>query len=96
MTIFTGRTVEEAIARGLYRLGVKRENVHIHVKQKEKRVSTSPHLSPQKLPSGCCKLFTNCTIRSMSITSNASYIVRICQQTKSYHCNITFLHAKIC
>ena len=37
MTIFTGRTVEEAIERGLYRLGVKRENVHIHVKQKEKR-----------------------------------------------------------
>ena len=34
MTIFTGRTVEEAIERGLYRLGVKRENVHIHVKQK--------------------------------------------------------------
>ncbi|EKF51756.1 RNA-binding cell elongation regulator Jag/EloR [Lactococcus garvieae] len=37
MTIFTGKTVEEAIDRGLYRLGVKRENVHIHVKQKEKR-----------------------------------------------------------
>lgn len=37
MTIFTGRTVEEAIERGLYRLGLKRENVHIHVKQKEKR-----------------------------------------------------------
>lgn len=35
MTIFTGRTVEEAIERGLYRLGVKRENVHIHVKQKK-------------------------------------------------------------
>lgn len=37
MTIFTGKTVEEAIERGLYRMGVKRENVHIHVKQKEKR-----------------------------------------------------------
>lgn len=26
--------------------------------QNEKRVSTSPHLSPKKLPSGCCKPLT--------------------------------------
>lgn len=37
MAIFTGETVEEAIERGLARLNVNRENVHIHVEQKEKR-----------------------------------------------------------
>ncbi|MFC4652983.1 RNA-binding cell elongation regulator Jag/EloR [Lactococcus nasutitermitis] len=37
MAIFTGETVEDAIERGLNRLGVKRENVHIHVEQKEKK-----------------------------------------------------------
>ncbi|CDG05776.1 Putative uncharacterized protein ybdD [Lactococcus lactis subsp. lactis A12] len=39
MAIFTGETVEDAIERGLNRLNVKRENVHIHIEQKEKRVS---------------------------------------------------------
>ena len=37
MTIFTGETVEDAIERGLNRLNVKRENVHIHIEQKEKK-----------------------------------------------------------
>lgn len=37
MAIFTGKTVEDAIERGLNRLGTKRENVHIHVVQKEKK-----------------------------------------------------------
>ncbi|ABJ71752.1 Predicted RNA-binding protein [Lactococcus cremoris subsp. cremoris SK11] len=37
MAIFTGETVEDAIDRGLNRLGVKRENVHIHIEQKEKK-----------------------------------------------------------
>ena len=37
MAIFTGETVEDAIDRGLNRLGVKREHVHIHVEQKEKK-----------------------------------------------------------
>ena len=36
MAIFTGETVEDAIERGLNRLNVKRENVHIHIEQKEK------------------------------------------------------------
>ena len=31
MAIFTGETVEDAIERGLNRLNVKRENVHIPV-----------------------------------------------------------------
>lgn len=37
MAIFTGETVEDAIERGLNRLNVKRENVHIHIEQKEKK-----------------------------------------------------------
>ncbi|WP_195927703.1 RNA-binding cell elongation regulator Jag/EloR [Lactococcus lactis] len=37
MSIFTGETVEDAIERGLNRLNVKRENVHIHIEQKEKK-----------------------------------------------------------
>ena len=37
MAIFTGETVEDTIDRGLNRLGVKRENVHIHIEQKEKK-----------------------------------------------------------
>lgn len=37
MAIFTGENVEEAVERGLKRLNVKRENVHIHVEQKEKK-----------------------------------------------------------
>ena len=37
MAIFTGETVEDAIDRGLNRLGVKRENVHIHIEQKGKK-----------------------------------------------------------
>ena len=37
MAIFTGETVEDAIDRGLNRLGVKRENVHIHIEQKDKK-----------------------------------------------------------
>ncbi|RZI49526.1 RNA-binding cell elongation regulator Jag/EloR [Lactococcus kimchii] len=37
MAIFTGETVEDAIDRGLNRLGVKRENVHIQIEQKEKK-----------------------------------------------------------
>lgn len=37
MAIFTGKTVEDAIERGLNRLNVKRENVHIHIEQKEKK-----------------------------------------------------------
>ncbi|GBG96825.1 RNA-binding cell elongation regulator Jag/EloR [Lactococcus termiticola] len=37
MTIFTGNTVEEAVERGLKRLDVNRENVHIYVEQKEKK-----------------------------------------------------------
>lgn len=37
MAIFTGETVEDAIERGLNRLGIKRENVHIHIEQKEKK-----------------------------------------------------------
>ena len=37
MAIFTGETVEDAIDSGLNRLGVKRENVHIHIEQKEKK-----------------------------------------------------------
>ncbi len=37
MAIFTGETVEDAIDRGLNRLGVKRENVHINIEQKEKK-----------------------------------------------------------
>nr|CAD7445201.1 unnamed protein product [Timema bartmani] len=41
--------------------------------QNEKRVSTSPHLSPQKLPSGCCSPFTYSTILLTSNASTASY-----------------------
>ena len=37
MAIFTGETVEDAIERGLNRLNVKRENVHIHIEHKEKK-----------------------------------------------------------
>ena len=37
MAIFTGETVEDAIERGLNRLGIKRENSHVHVIQKEKK-----------------------------------------------------------
>lgn len=37
MAIFTGETVEDAIERGLNRLNVKREDVHIHIEQKEKK-----------------------------------------------------------
>lgn len=37
MAIFTGETVEDSIERGLNRLNVKRENVHIHIEQKEKK-----------------------------------------------------------
>lgn len=37
MAIFTGETVEDAIEHGLNRLNVKRENVHIHIEQKEKK-----------------------------------------------------------
>ena len=37
MAIFTGETVEDAIDSGLNRLGVKRENIHIHIEQKEKK-----------------------------------------------------------
>ena len=37
MAIFTGETVEDAIERGLNRLNVKRENVHIHIEQKERK-----------------------------------------------------------
>lgn len=37
MAIFTGNTVEEAIERGLKKLGVKRENVHIQIDQKDKK-----------------------------------------------------------
>lgn len=37
MAIFTGETVEDAIERGLNRLNVKCENVHIHIEQKEKK-----------------------------------------------------------
>ena len=37
MAIFTGETVEDAIDRGLNRLNVKREYVHIHIEQKEKK-----------------------------------------------------------
>ena len=37
MAIFTGETVEDAIERGLNRLNVKRESVHIHIEQKEKK-----------------------------------------------------------
>ena len=37
MAIYTGETVEDAIERGLNRLGIKRENAHVHVIQKEKK-----------------------------------------------------------
>ena len=37
MAIFTGNTVDEAIERGLKKLGVKRENVHIQIHQKDKK-----------------------------------------------------------
>lgn len=37
MAIFTGNTVEEAIERGLKKLGAKRENVHIQIEQKDKK-----------------------------------------------------------
>ena len=37
MAIFTGNTVDEAIERGLKKLGVKRENVHIQIEQKDKK-----------------------------------------------------------
>ncbi|MGM9886106.1 MAG: RNA-binding cell elongation regulator Jag/EloR [Lactococcus sp.] len=37
MAIFTGETVDDAIERGLNRLGIKRENSHVHVVQKEKK-----------------------------------------------------------
>lgn len=37
MAIYTGKTVEEAIERGLKSLKAKRENVHIQVEQKEKK-----------------------------------------------------------
>ena len=42
MAIFTGETVEDAIERGLNRLNVKRENVHIHIEQKEKVKKNKP------------------------------------------------------
>lgn len=37
MAIFTGNTVDEAIERGLKKLGVKRETVHIQIHQKDKK-----------------------------------------------------------
>ncbi|GFH40398.1 RNA-binding cell elongation regulator Jag/EloR [Lactococcus insecticola] len=37
MAIFTGNTVEEAIERGLKKLGAKRENVHIQIEQTDKK-----------------------------------------------------------
>ncbi|OFI49043.1 hypothetical protein BG261_05115 [Floricoccus tropicus] len=37
MAIFTGETVEKAIERGLARLGVSREKVHIEIEQHEKK-----------------------------------------------------------
>ncbi|GFH42841.1 RNA-binding protein [Lactococcus hodotermopsidis] len=37
MAIFTGNTVDEAIERGLKKLGAKRENVHIQIDQKDKK-----------------------------------------------------------
>lgn len=37
MAIFTGNTVDEAIERGLKKLGAKRENVHIQIEQKDKK-----------------------------------------------------------
>lgn len=37
MAIFTGNTIDEAIERGLKKLGAKRENVHIQIEQKEKK-----------------------------------------------------------
>ena len=37
MAIFTGNTVDEAIERGLKKLGIKRENVHIQIEQKDKK-----------------------------------------------------------
>lgn len=40
--------------------------------QKENRVSISPHLSPKKLPSGCCNEATNLATASRSTSSKAS------------------------
>ncbi|MDR0922486.1 MAG: Jag N-terminal domain-containing protein [Lactobacillales bacterium] len=37
MAIFTGATVEEAIERGLKKLGIPKEKAHIHIKQAEKK-----------------------------------------------------------
>ncbi|URZ87263.1 RNA-binding cell elongation regulator Jag/EloR [Floricoccus penangensis] len=37
MVVFTGETVEKAIERGLARLGVSREKVHIEIEQHEKK-----------------------------------------------------------
>lgn len=37
MAVFTGETVEKAIERGLARLGVSREKVHIEIEQHEKK-----------------------------------------------------------
>lgn len=37
MAIFTGKTIDEAIERGLKKLGVKRETVHIQIEQKDKK-----------------------------------------------------------
>jgi predicted RNA-binding protein Jag len=62
MAIFTGETVEDAIDRGLNRLGVKRENVHIHIEQKEKKVSWDLErnglglISSQSMRKRCVKL----------------------------------------
>lgn len=62
MAIFTGETVEDAIDRGLNRLGVKRENVHIHIEQKRKKVSWDLErnglglISSQSMRKRCVKL----------------------------------------
>ncbi|SJZ79088.1 spoIIIJ-associated protein [Pilibacter termitis] len=37
MAIFKGRTVEEAIERGLKELGISKEKAHVHIKQTEKK-----------------------------------------------------------
>lgn len=62
MAIFTGETVEDAIDRGLNRLGVKRENVHIHIDKKRKKVSWDLErnglglISSQSMRKRCVKL----------------------------------------
>lgn len=66
------RSITLLITRAIHWCGTLTIKVKMATAQNEKRVSTSPHLSPKKLPSGCCNPLTYLATASRSISSNRS------------------------